>query len=68
MPAGGSGKLSWQTGDGTNLVNFESSVNVSDTDYSFVAFSYNGNPADTESLSLFVDGSPVPTVRSVTGR
>ena len=65
--AGGSGKLSWQIGDGTNLVNFESSVNVSDTDYSFVAFSYNGNPADPNALSLFVDGSPVPTVRSVTG-
>ena len=65
--AGGSGKLSWQIGDGTNLVNFESSVNVSDTGYSFVAFSYNGNAADPNALSLFVDGSPVPTVRSVTG-
>jgi hypothetical protein len=65
--AGGSGKLSWQMGDGTNLVNFESAINVNDTGYTFVAFSYNGNPADPSALTLYVDGLIAPTTRTVAG-
>jgi hypothetical protein len=53
-------------GDGTNLINFESSTDLwSDNWWHFVAFSYNGDPTDPNALSLYVDGSPVATTRSV---
>jgi hypothetical protein len=65
---GGTGKLSWQMGDGTNLINFESTADLwADNWWHFVAFNYNGDPTDSNALSLYVDGSPVATTRTVTG-
>jgi hypothetical protein len=64
---GGSGKLTWQMGDGTNLINFESDADLYDSAWHFVMFSYNGDPTDPDALSLYVDGMPVDTTRSVTG-